>query len=103
YKMDVKMDVETFRYNGTQELIYTNNSNDTLKKVFYHLYFNAFQPGSEMDARLTSIADPDSRMVKSFKGADGIEKKQSKISELKPDEIGYLNVTDLKQDGTVLT
>lgn len=75
YKMDVTMDVEKFQYSGTQELVYTNNSNDTLKKVFYHLYFNAFQPGSEMDARLTSIADPDKRMVKSFKGPDGIEKK----------------------------
>jgi len=102
YKMDVKMDVEKFRYNGTQQLVYTNNSNDTLKKVFYHLYFNAFQPGSEMDARLTSISDPDLRMVKSFKGPDGIEKRKSKISELKPDEIGYLKINDLKQDGTLL-
>lgn len=102
YKMDVKMDVEKFQYSGTQELVYTNNSNDTLRKVFYHLYFNAFQPGSEMDARLTSIADPDKRMVKSFKGADGIEKKQSKISELKPNEIGFLKVNDLKQDGALV-
>ena len=36
YKMDVKMDVEKFQYSGTQDLVYTNNSNDTLKKVFYH-------------------------------------------------------------------
>lgn len=103
YKMDVTMDVEKFQYSGTQELVYTNNSADTLKNVYYHLYFNAFQPGSEMDARLTSIADPDKRMVKSFKGPDGIEKRQSKISELKPNEIGYLKVNDLKQDGIVLT
>ena len=102
YKMDVTMDVEKFQYSGTQELVYTNNSNDTLTKVFYHLYFNAFQPGSEMDARLLSISDPDKRMVKSFKGSDGIEKKESKISELKPNEIGYLKVNDLKQDGTLL-
>lgn len=102
YKMDVKMDVEKFQYSGTQDLVYTNNSTDTLKKVFYHLYYNAFQPGSEMDARLTAISDPDKRMVKSFKGADGIEKKQSKISELKPNEIGYLKVIDLKQDGTLV-
>lgn len=102
YKMDVTMDVEKFQYSGTQELVYTNNSNDTLKKVFYHLYFNAFQPGSEMDARLTSISDPDKRMVKSFKGPDGKEKRQSKISELKPNEIGFLKVDELKQNGTLL-
>ncbi len=103
YKMDVTMNVEKFQYSGTQELVYTNNSADTLKNVYYHLYFNAFQPGSEMDARLTAIADPDKRMVKSFKGPDGIEKRQSKISELKPNEIGYLKVNDLKQDGIALT
>lgn len=99
YKMDVTVDVEKYQYSGTQELVYTNNSNDTLKKVFYHLYYNAFQPGSDMDARLSTIADPDKRMVKSFKGTDGIETKQSKISELKPNEIGYLKISDLKQDG----
>lgn len=102
YKMEVTVDVQKYQYSGTQELVYTNNSNDTLKKVFYHLYYNAFQPGSEMDARLTTIADPDKRMVKSFKGPDGIEKKQSKISELKPNEIGYLKVRELKQDGNAV-
>ena len=52
YNMDVDMDVKTFQYSGKQELLYTNNSPDSLKKVFYHLYFNAFQPGSEMAVRV---------------------------------------------------
>ncbi len=52
YKMNVEMDVETFQYSGDQELVYTNNSPDVLKRVFYHLYFNAFQPGSEMAVRV---------------------------------------------------
>ena len=43
YKMELSMDVKTFQYKGTQTLEYSNNSNDTLRKVFYHLYFNAFQ------------------------------------------------------------
>jgi len=37
YKMDVTMDVKTFQYKGKQELIYTNNSLDTLRRLFYHL------------------------------------------------------------------
>ncbi|GGB77135.1 peptidase M1 [Flavobacterium suaedae] len=101
YKMEVTMDVDSYQYTGTQELVYTNNSADTLKKVYYHLYFNAFQPGSEMDARLQSIADPDSRMVKSFKRGDQTI-KESRIKTLKPDEIGYLEIENLKQDGAML-
>lgn len=98
YKMNVVMDVAHYRYQGHQELVYTNHSPDTLKRVFYHLYNNAFQPGSEMDARLQAIADPDRRMVKKVK-VDGKEVKQSRIAQLKPDEIGYLKITNFKQDG----
>lgn len=102
YKMDVKMDVKKFLYTGKQEIVYTNNSADTLHKVYYHLFNNAFQPGSEMDARLQSIVDPDKRMVRTFK-KEGKDLKESKISTLKPNEIGYLNVANFKQDGAVAT
>src|SRR6201996_9606137 len=51
YTMNVAMDVQTNRFTGTQTLAYTNNSPDTLDHVFYHLYWNAFQPGSMMDNR----------------------------------------------------
>ncbi len=94
YTMDVNMDVETFKYDGNQKLVYTNNSPDTLDQVFYHMYFNAFQPGSEMDMRLQSIKDPDGRMMN--------ENGKSRIAELQPDEIGYLKASSLTQDGTEL-
>ncbi|TDO83713.1 peptidase M1-like protein [Flavobacterium chryseum] len=100
YKMEVSMDVKNYQYKGKQELVYTNNSPDTLRKVFYHLFPNAFQPGSEMDARLHSIKDPDGRMVNKVKGTDGKEVKQSRIETLKPNEIGFLKITNFKQDGT---
>ncbi|MCZ4318256.1 M1 family metallopeptidase [Aequorivita viscosa] len=90
YKMNVQMDVKNFQYKGTQELKYTNNSPDTLNKVFYHLYFNAFQPGSEMDVRSRTIADPDSRVT-------------DRISKLTPDEIGYIKPTLLTQNGIAAT
>jgi hypothetical protein len=102
YKMEVKMDVKKFQYTGKQEIVYTNNSNDTLHKVYYHLYNNAFQPGSEMDARLQAISDPDKRMVRTFK-KEGKDIKESKISTLKPNEIGYLNIANFKQDGVAAT
>ena len=98
YKMDVKMDVKSYQYKGKQELVYTNNSPDTLRKVYYHLFNNAFQPGSEMDARIQSIKDPDGRMVHKIKVGD-TEVKESRIKNLKPNEIGYLHVSNFKQDG----
>ncbi len=86
YKMDVKMDVKTHRFTGTQKLVYYNNSPDTLNRVFYHLYFNAFQPNSMMDVRSRNIKDPDGRV-------------KDRISKLSEDEIGYQKVTSLKQNG----
>lgn len=102
YKMDVVMDVKNYQYKGKQELVYTNNSPDTLRKVYYHLFNNAFQPGSEMDARLHSIKDPDARMVNKV-NVDGKEVKVSRIETLKPNEIGYLKITNFKQDGVAAT
>ena len=90
YTMHVDIDVKTFRYSGTQELIYTNKSPDTLKRVFYHLYFNAFQPNSEMDVRSRTITDPDARV-------------DARIEKLNPDQIGYLHAASLLQDGAPLS
>ena len=90
YTMEVDMNVENFQYSGTQKLVYTNNSPDELKRVYYHLYFNAFQPGSEMDVRLQNIKDPDNRMW--------VEEK-SRIASLTESEIGYLHAKTLSQDG----
>ncbi|WP_421808403.1 M1 family metallopeptidase [Flagellimonas sp.] len=94
YTMDVNMDVETYQYTGTQKLVYTNNSPDQLDRVFYHLYYNAFQPGSEMDIRLQNIKDPDKRMME-----DG----NSRIASLSESEMGYLHATSLTQDGRPVT
>lgn len=89
YTMEIDMDVNNYQYNGKQTLVYTNNSPDVLNKVFYHLYFNAFQPGSEMDVRSRTIADPDPRVG-------------DRISKLKPNEIGYIKVNSLKQNGETI-
>ena len=99
YKMEVNMDVKNYQYTGKQELTYTNNSPDTLKVVFYHLFLNAFQPDSEMDAHLKTIRDPDSRMAIN-KSSKENPQYESRIASLKPDEIGYLKVSNLTQDGS---
>lgn len=90
YVMDVTMDHITHKYTGKQVLTYTNNSPEALTHVFYHLYFNAFQPGSAMDVRSRWIDDPDPRVG-------------GRIAELAPNEQGYMRVKSLKYDGRVLT
>lgn len=86
YQMDIQLNVTTHKIAGKQKLTYYNNSKDTLRKVYYHLFFNAFQPGSMMDVRSRSIMDPDPRVG-------------DRISKLKPDEIGYQQIKSLNQDG----
>ena len=86
YDMSIDVDVDKNQFKGKQRIKYYNNSPDTLHKVFYHLYFNAFQPGSMMDVRSRTIADPDRRVA-------------DRIYNLEEDEIGYHKITRLKQDG----
>jgi len=89
YTMNIRMDVEKNQFQGSQKLIYTNNSPDTLQRVFYHLYFNAFQPGSMMDVRSRTIEDPDPRVG-------------DRIFNLSESEEGYQRIKSLQQDGKSL-
>ncbi|MGB0525163.1 MAG: M1 family metallopeptidase [Flammeovirgaceae bacterium] len=86
YEMEIDFDTKNHQYTGKQKLVYTNNSPYVLKKVFYHLYFNAFQPGSMMDVRSRTIKDPDARV-------------KDRIFKLKPEEIGFIKVQSLTQSG----
>ena len=85
YKIFVDLNTKKDTYIGNQEIIYTNNSLDTLNKVFFHLYFNAFYPGSDMAERLDSGDDINTRF-------------SVNINRLNPGEEGFLKVSNLKQD-----
>ncbi|TXJ22855.1 MAG: M1 family peptidase [Chitinophagaceae bacterium] len=94
YVMDVDMNVQTNRFTGKQKLEYTNNSPDTLTRVFYHLYFNAFQPGSMMDVRSLRQGT-----IPAGRGMDWDDRVKDRIQNLKPDEIGYQKILSLKLNG----
>lgn len=94
YKMTIDMDVKTNRFTGKQVLTYTNNSPDTLKKIYYHLYWNAFQPNSMMDVRSQELGKN-----KIGNRADWDPRVRDRIANLKPDEIGYQRVKSLKMNG----
>ena len=102
YQMNVTMNVKNFQYKGVQKVTYINNSPDTLTTVFFHLYFNAFQPNSEMDANLQTLPDPDGRMATNI-GTPQRPIYESRIAKLNPNEIGYLRVKKLTQDGVSAT
>jgi len=86
YEMNINVDVSDFTYDGDQSIVYTNNSNDTINKVYYHLFFNAFKPNSQMDIRSRTIRDPDRRVG-------------SRIVALDENDYGDISVSSLKQDG----
>ncbi|MFZ4262478.1 M1 family metallopeptidase [Sphingobacterium sp. HJSM2_6] len=110
YKMNIDVNEVTFQYDGEMTLKYSNNSTQDLSKVYFHLYFNAFQPGSMMDERLKSIVDPDSRMVTNI-GTKEKPQLESRIEKLSPNQIGFQKIKSIKfngakasfiEDGTIL-
>ncbi len=86
YTMHIDFDVREHQFTGTQRLVYYNNSPDELYRAFWHLYFNAFQPGSMMDVRSRTLPDPDRRVG-------------DRISKLRPEEEGHLHVRALRMNG----
>ncbi|MBC7883989.1 MAG: M1 family metallopeptidase [Saprospiraceae bacterium] len=86
YTMHIDFNLKKHQLNGKQSLLYTNNSSDTLYKVFYHLYFNAFQPNSMMDVKSRTISDPDIRIA-------------DRIAKLKKSEQGFQEIESLKLNG----
>ncbi len=87
YTIATALDTDTHQYMGTERVEYTNNSPDTLTQFYFHLYPNAFQPGSMMDVRSQTILDADPRVG-------------SRIGQLTPEQQGYLHIDLLTQDGT---
>ena len=100
YVMNIDMNIQTNRFSGKQKLDYWNNSPDTLSRVFYHLYWNAFQPNSMMDNRsrrqgtISLRTDREGNEVKDWDPRIG-----DRIQNLKPEEYGYQKILSLKMNG----
>jgi hypothetical protein len=94
YNMQINMDVTTNKFTGKQTLAYTNNSPQALKKLFYHLYYNAFQPNSSMDVRSRELGKNQIN-----NRPDWDPRVKDRISKLKEDEIGYQKISSIKING----
>lgn len=91
YAMDIDVDAANFTYNGKQTITYTNNSPDELKVVYFHLYWNAFKPGSMMDQRTQNLGkNGDSRLQKG-----GV----STLASIPKSEEGAQNIHWIRQNG----
>lgn len=49
YTLDVELDVRSHRLTGFERIEYTNQSPDTLRELYLHLYINAFRRNSLME------------------------------------------------------
>jgi hypothetical protein len=94
YVMNVDVDVDKNILTGKQKITYTNNSLEVLSKVYFHLFWNAFQPNSSMDVRSRELGK------KSIGGnPDWDSRVKDRILNLKESEQGYQKIMSLKMNG----
>lgn len=97
YQIAVDVNVATNRFTGTEKIDYWNNSPDTLNRIFFHTYWNAFQPNSMMDVRSRElgkiVANTDRNGNNIY---DWDSRVKDRIQHLTPAEIGYDTVQSVK-------
>jgi hypothetical protein len=100
YKINVQLDVTSNIMSGMQDIKYINNSPDTLFRLFFHTYWNAFKPGSSMDARSQELGK-----IQLGTNRDGSPRwdwdarVRDRIGDLKPEETGYTIIKSLTISG----
>ena len=99
YKIDASLDVQKNTVKGTEEILYTNNSTDTLRKVYFHMYWNAFQPNSNMDARSRELGKNTFTSRRGDEVKDWDMRVRDRIQNLKPEEYGIQKVNTITING----
>ena len=111
YKIKAALDVTTNIMKGTEEIVYTNNSPDTLRKVYFHMYWNAFQPNSSMDIRSRelgknllnfrrgAITASNATMLGQEATQDWDRRVKDRIQNLSPTEVGYQKISQILING----
>lgn len=100
YKIDVDVNEKNNTFSGKEFIDYYNNSPDTLKKIYFHLYWNAFQPNSSMDVRSLELGKISPRSDKAGNSIpDWDARVKDRISKLSKNEIGIQHVSTIKISG----
>ena len=100
YTMRVDVNEVINLITGTQQIAYTNNSPDTLRRIFMHLYWNAFKPGTAMDEH--SRGTEKLVVGRTAKGEDVVDydrRFQMRMADMTPAEEGWCHVTDVRLNG----
>ncbi|HEY4319817.1 MAG TPA: M1 family metallopeptidase [Gemmatimonadales bacterium] len=84
YQISARLDEPTATLGGTEAVHYINHSPDTLHTISFHLYLNAFRPGSRWSA------------------ADAAERRH-RFDTLKDPDFGFNHVRNVKIAGTAVT
>lgn len=87
YDIRCNFEVKDHTYTGSETIVYTNNSPDALGRLFFHLFPNAFQPGSMMIEDQIAKGDPNDRI------------DVDEIMGMTPDQYGRLLPTGLTLNG----
>ena len=99
YNIKATLDVNTNIVKGTEDIVYDNNSTDTLTKVYFHLYWNAFQPNSVMDIRSRELGKNTMTNRRGDVVKDWDARVTDRIEKLTPSEIGYQRVSAINING----
>ena len=95
YKINAALNVQTNIVKGTENIVYTNNSPDTLRKIYFHMYWNAFQPNSVMDIRSRELGKTTFTSRRGTQMQDWDPRVRDRIQQLKPEEIGYQRISQI--------
>jgi len=57
YNIKVDLDPGSAKLAGVETIVYKNNSPDTLREIYFHMFYNAFQPGSYLDLEQRRAGD----------------------------------------------
>ena len=100
YVMDVNLNVTANIITGKQTITYTNNSPDTLNRIFIHLFWNAFQPNSMMDVSSRSTENLVLGRTASGNTVTDFDRRfKKRIIEMTPEEQGYCKILKISLNG----
>ncbi|MDI9338389.1 MAG: M1 family metallopeptidase [Alphaproteobacteria bacterium] len=98
YDIKVSLNAENHTLEGVENIKYSNNAPEALNKIYFHLFWNAFQPNSSMDNKsrlLEKVLIP----RRDSATPDWDSRVKDRILQLKDSEIGKVDILKIMIDG----